>query len=161
MGCCVTLFMLIGFPLLVIAIAHAESFVINLSNHRKIEVTEYSIDLERDRIQFRTAATGLNYTIPLEYLETVKDESGLLFRNERLVKERQTVDDGGIAANFKVTATTVGSGAGSSGGRSQNPNASPNQHYVDPYQKSDGTNVSGHWKTNPNETETDNLSYRK
>lgn len=141
------------------ATALAETYQIKLSNGRQIEVTQYSIDLERERVQFRTAATGLNYTIPLEYLETIENESEIVFRNEKLVEARLMVDDGGIAANFKVTATSVGGGGGSGGSRGQNPNANPNQHWVDPYQKSDGTNVEGHMKTNPNSTKTDNLSY--
>lgn len=132
-------------------------FLLIFSNHRQIEVTQYSIDLDRDRIQFKTAKTGLNYTIPLEYLETIENESEIVFRNEKQAEARKTVDDGGIAANFKVTSTSVGGGGGSSSNRGQNPNANPNQHWVDDYQRDDGKNVKGHWKTNPNDTKDDNL----
>jgi hypothetical protein len=36
--------------------------------------------------------------------------------------------------------------------------ANPGEHWVKPYFRQDGTPVSGHWQTNPNETQRDNYS---
>lgn len=66
--------------LIIIAIFNAALGVVyclHIGNGRHIEVTQYSIDREGDRVQFRATATGLNYTIPLEYLETESGESGI------------------------------------------------------------------------------------
>jgi hypothetical protein len=38
--------------------------------------------------------------------------------------------------------------------------SNPSNHYVSPYTRSDGTNVSGHYQTNPNATQRDNYSAR-
>ena len=35
----------------------------------------------------------------------------------------------------------------------------PGYHYVDDYYRSDGTHVDGHWRSNPNEHEWDNINY--
>lgn len=120
--------------------------MIHLANGRQIDVTQYSIDLERERVQFKTAKTGLIYTIPLEYLETINDESGMLFRNEKLVEARLKVDDGGIAANFKVTSTSVGSSGSGSGGRAGGSSIGDPQWVNNPRVK-DG----GYWRDDPSD----------
>ncbi|MGO9119425.1 MAG: hypothetical protein ACLQPD_17680 [Desulfomonilaceae bacterium] len=38
--------------------------------------------------------------------------------------------------------------------------SSPNDHFVNPYQKLDGTFVPGHYQTNPNRTDLDNYGTR-
>lgn len=38
--------------------------------------------------------------------------------------------------------------------------SNPNSHQVDPYTRRDGTNVPGHWQTNPNDTPLDNYGTR-
>jgi hypothetical protein len=38
--------------------------------------------------------------------------------------------------------------------------SNPNSHYVNPYTRSDGTPVQGHYQTNPNNTQFDNYGTR-
>ena len=38
--------------------------------------------------------------------------------------------------------------------------SNPHSHYVNPYTRSDGTVVRGHWQTNPNRTQYDNYNTR-
>lgn len=38
--------------------------------------------------------------------------------------------------------------------------ANPNSHYVQPHTTSNGNYVSGHWQTNPNNTQLDNFGTR-
>lgn len=126
-----------------------DGMLLSLANGRQIEVTQYSVDLEKERIQFKTVRTGLIYTIPLEYLETIEDETGMLFRNEKLVEARLTVDDGGIAANFKVTSTSVGGGGGGRSGSGQRTPGDP--QWVPGYTRSNGKQVDGYWRDDPSD----------
>jgi hypothetical protein len=59
------------------------------------------------------------------------------------------------AQNYGTIQPTFG-GNGSSSGIGSNPNS----HYVSPYTRNDGTQVQGHYQTNPNGTQLDNYGTR-
>ena len=53
---------------------------------------------------------------------------------------------------------TLGGYQGNSGGYGTGSN--PSSHYVSPYSTSNGTQVQGHYQTNPNSTQYDNYGTR-
>ncbi len=100
------------------------AYAIILSNGVKLKVSEYQINMELDTITYRSDASGLTATFPLERvkhvvqfdaaLADVPDTAFVLFRNESSIQDFP--NDGGIPVTFKVRATSVGSSDSGYGG---------------------------------------------
>jgi hypothetical protein len=58
-----------------------------------------------------------------------------------------------------LLATAVGASAQSNNSL-YGTGSNPSSHYVQPYTRSDGTSVQGHYQTNPNGTQMDNFGTR-
>lgn len=109
------------------------AYALIMSNGMKLRVSEYSINLEKETVFFKSNLSGLSATFPLEriqrvvsfdsHLTEVPDDAMPLFIPEKTVGT--SVDDGGIPVLFKVNKTVVGA-SGSNGGYSRTgSNSSP------------------------------------
>jgi hypothetical protein len=65
-----------------------------------------------------------------------------------------------IASATAGSAQYLGQSNGNGLGGSSGIGSNPNSHYVSPYTRNDGTQVQGHYQTNPNGTQLDNYSTR-
>ncbi len=123
----------------------APAYAIVLSNGVKLKVSEYQINMELDTITYRSDASGLTATFPLERvkhvvqydaaLADVPDAAPVLFRNESSIQDFP--DDGGIPVTFKVKATAVGSSDSGYGGTQ-----SSNRGFSQTKGSSSGSNAS-------------------
>jgi len=96
-------------------------YALVMSNGSKIKVEGYIINLEYKTVSFKSCASGLTATFPLNRIsevlrfsasaEEVPDDAAVMYRNETSLA--QVKDDGGIPVVFKVTTNIVGSGGGS------------------------------------------------
>jgi hypothetical protein len=64
-----------------------------------------------------------------------------------------------VASVTGASAQLYGTQSPSSGGL-YGTGSNPNSHYVNPYTRDNGTQVPGHYQTNPNSTQTDNYGSR-
>ena len=102
------------------------AYALIMSNGMKLRVSEYSIDVDKETVFFKSNLSGLSATFPLEriqrvvsfdsHLTEVPDDATPLFIPEKTVGT--SVDDGGIPVLFKVNKTVVGA-SGSNGGYSR------------------------------------------
>ena len=65
-----------------------------------------------------------------------------------------------IASVATAFAQGTGNGLYGTGSGLYGTGSNPNSHYVSPYTNSHGTNVPGHYQTNPNGTQLDNYGTR-
>jgi hypothetical protein len=65
-----------------------------------------------------------------------------------------------VGSTLATAQSNNGLYGGSTYGSSYGTGSNQNSHYVQPYTNSHGTEVQGHYQTNPNSTQRDNFSAR-